>query len=368
MKKIKVKGNVMTQNNPTELPQQRILLFLQKESETRLKPIILLLLLMISLSVAGQDLDQDCRPLPLPSQCRQIEAELEDRQDYFEREINRLTEQRVGNEAGRKRVTDRINALKRQRNTELARLRNELQQCRQQHNTSGSRRQEAASTLDAIFTGRVTARTTEGLARGPFTENVRVRLQFSRNRCEVIITEFPPIVFGTLVGDVTITKIGGGTGRFFPISGEMTMPVSLKADIPILADSEASAALTTENSRNGAFNVTGSRLTRTNNAAPEACGTIVNGTTIQCPLTLVGTTTFQGGLLGGDQGSITIGGNLAILQPSPPHPPPSRAREECLERCQRNYEICREQRREPDQTPPNCQAVRETCRQRCPRN
>lgn len=333
-----------------------------------LKPMILLFMLMISLSVTGQDLNQDCRPLPVPMQCQPIAAELRERQDYFHREINRLTEQHIRDEAERKRVRDRINGLKRQRDTELARLRNELQQCQQQHNNSASRRQEAASTLEAIFTGRVSAQTTESLARGPFSQNVRVRLQFSRNRCVLTVTEFPPIVFDIPFGDVTITKIGGGTGQFFPISGEMKLPISLKADVPILVDSEASAILTTENSRNAVFNVNGSRLTKTNNAPLEDCGKTVNGAIIQCTLILAGTTTFRGGLLGGDDGSIVISGNITIPQPSPSQPPPSRAREECLDRCRRNYEICREQIVEPGGNPPNCQAIRATCRQRCPRN
>lgn len=333
------------------------------QNKTTLKPTMLLFLLMISLNVAGQVLDQDCRPL-VPSQCHQIAAELEERQDYFHREINRLTEQHVGNEAERKRVTAQINALKRQRNAELARLRNELQQCQQQHSNTASRRQEAASTLDAIFTGRITTRTNDGLFPGPFSKNIRVRLQFSRNRCVVTITEFPTID----ISNVTIKKTDGGTGQFFPVSGEMKIPISLEADVPIVG-TKASSRLTTENSRNGSFNVTGSRLTRTNNAPLEACGTVVNGTTIQCPLTLVGTTTFQGGiLLGGDEGSIIINGNITIPQSPPPQPPPSNARQDCLDRCQRNYEICREQRVEPGENPPNCQAIRETCRRRCPRN
>lgn len=325
---------------------------------------LLFLILSTMLGAQGQDLDQDCRPIPPPAQCQQIVAEIEEREDFFDREINRLTELPVRNEAERKKVTTQINSLKRRRAREIALLRTELQQCQQQHNTV-PRRQEAASTLDAILSGRVRARTSNGLVPGPFSQNVSVGLQFSRNRCTVTITNFPQIVFDTPIGDVNVTQIGGGTGRFFPVSGQMTMPISLKAEVPIFADSEASAPLTTESSTSasGTFSLTGSRLTITTGGSLETCGTTVNGVMIDCPLVLVGATVFDGGILGGDEGSIRITGSVRIPQPPAV---PSNTRQECLDRCELNYDVCINQYVPPNTNPPNCRALRAACTRRCP--
>lgn len=330
----------------------------------RMAAVVNCLILSIFIDAQAQDLDQDCRPIPPPAQCQQIVAEIEEREDFFDREINRLTEQRARNESERKKIIAQINDLKRRRAREIARLRNELQQCQQQHNTV-PRRQEAASTLDAILSGRVRARTSNGLVPGPFSESVNVGLQFSRNRCTVTITNFPAIVFDTPIGDVEVTQIGGGTGRFFPVSGQMTLPISLKADIPIFADSEASAPLTTESttSASGTFSLTGSRLTITTGGTLETCGTTVNGTMIDCPLILVGTTVFDGGILGGDEGSIRITGNIRIPQPPAV---PSNTRQECLDRCELNYDVCINQYVPPNTNPPNCRALRAACTRRCP--
>ncbi len=349
------------------MAQIDISLFLPTNSKTgnvRKATALLFLISSMFLGAQAQDLDQDCRPIPPPTQCQQIVAEIEEREDFFDREINRLTEQRARNEAERKRIMAQINDLKRRRAREIARLRNELHQCQQQNNTV-PRRQESASTLDAILSGRVRARTSNGLVPGPFSESVSVGLQFSRNRCTVTITNFPPIVFDTPIGDVEVTQIGGGTGRFFPVSGQMTMPISLKADIPIFADSEASAPLTTESttSASGTFSLTGSRLTITTGGSLETCGTTVNGTMIDCPLILVGTTVFDGGILGGDEGSIRITGNIRI--PQPPTVPSNR-RQECLDRCDLNYDVCTQQYVPPNTNPPNCSALRSQCKRRCP--
>ncbi len=329
----------------------------------------ILLILPFCFDGFGQLLDQDCRPIPPPAQCQTIVAQIEEREDFFASEINRLTEQRVRNASERRQVANRIRSLRQQRDRELADLRNDLRQCRGQFNTV-PQRQEAATPLNAVFNGNIRANTTDSRARGPFFKTIGVQLRFSRNRCVVEITSFPPIVFQTdpvpLRFTITVTQIGGGTGQFFPVSGQMNLPIRLKAAVPIFADSEASAALTTGNSVsiNGAFNVMGSPLTRTNNAPLENCGQTINGTLIQCPITLAGTTVFEGGLLDDDEGSISITGNIII-----PQPPPATGsvREQCLERCEREYDECRERRVQPPQQPPNCRAIRNRCEARCPR-
>lgn len=321
------------------------------------------------LAVSGQILDQDCRPIPPPPACQQIVDQIADREDFYAMELNRLREMRV-RPSERRAHQQRIRNLERQRDQELARLRADLQRCREQNNTV-PRRQEAPTALDAVFAGTVTARTSDPQIRGPFTRNITVGLRFSRNRCVVEITSFPAISFLTdplpIVGRLTITvaQIGGGTGQFFPVSGQMNMPLRLNADVPVINDSQASSTLTTGTSTSlrGTFTVTGSPLTRTNNAALESCGQTVNGVPIQCPITLAGVTVFENGRLDDDEGSIVIAGNITVPRPEPP---PDSPRQQCLERCEREYDQCRERPVRPPQEPPNCRALRNACERRCP--
>lgn len=338
---------------------QKMLRSLRKIGGRMLKPITLIfLLLMISSGLVGQDLDEDCRPILLPVQCQTIAFEisrLDRRIAVLEYKLRRRTRRGEYEQD----LADQINELKAQRRTKAS----ELARCRRDNTSNIPRRQVAASELDAIFIGRVTAETTEDLARGPFFEDVRVRLRFSRNRCVVTVTEFPPIVFET-EGDVsftiTVTKIGGGIGNFFPVSGNVNLPIKLKAKLP-LTDSTASATLTTGNSvsANMTFNLNGKPLMIPSGSSLELCSP-----TVQCPITLVGTTVFQGGLfVAGDEGSISITGNIVIPQSSPP---PNPAREECLQQCEEDFIACGEERTTPNSPPrTSCQTQRRECVRRC---
>ena len=328
------------------------------EGVTILKSIILIsLLLMISLTVVGQDLNEDCRPILLPAQCQSIAIAI----NRLDREIAVL-EYKLRNRNRRREpeqdLADQIKDKKAERRTKAA----ELARCRRDNTSNIPRRPVAVSELDAIFIGRVTAETTEDIARGPFFEDVRVRLRFSRNRCVVTITEFPPIVFeteGVVSFTITVTKIGGGIGNFFPVSKHLMLPIELKAQLPFGSESRASSTLTTGNSVSTrmTFNLNGSPLSIPGGGSLESCIP-----TNQCQLTLVGTTVFRGGVfIDGDEGSISINGNIVIPQ-SPP--PPNQAREECLRQCREDFNHCNEQNRRPPPRP-SCLSRRTACERRC---
>lgn len=188
------------------------------------------------------------------------------------------------------------------------------------------------------------------------------------------ITSFPPISFTTppapVVGVVTVTvsQSGGGVGQVFPVSGQINMPLSLLfAYSTIFAGNDnASMTLTTGNSISvrGTFNLTGARLTISNGAALDQCGTTVNGTLIQCPVTLVGTTVFQNGFLGGQEGGFTAQGTIRVQQPPPP---PSSGRQQCLRACDEGFQRCMDSRMDGRPTPAQCASGRTQCRSRCPR-
>ncbi|HEX6182502.1 MAG TPA: hypothetical protein VFZ44_01235 [Pyrinomonadaceae bacterium] len=332
-----------------------------------------LLILVFSSTYLGQELDQDCRPIPLPSQCQQTAAALAALEASYDDRIESLQELlRRAPTSAKAAIIRRIREVERQRSADraLARLANDLQACRQRFDTT-PRRQLAPDVLNAFFNGTVETRTTRPEARGPFTQRLSLGIQFSRSRCNVTITSFPPISFNTppvpVAGVVTVTvsQIGGGTGQFFPVSGQLVMPVTLQlAYSTIFAGNDTAAiTLTTGNSVSprGAFSLAGARLTTTNGAPVDACGTTVNGTPIQCTLTLVGTTTFQNGFLGGQEGGFTVRGNITT-----PLPPPRQTRQQCLAECEANYQSCMDSAVDGRPSPFQCATGRNQCRARCP--
>ena len=93
----------------------------------------------------------------------------------------------------------------------------------------------------------------------------------------------------------------------------------------------------------------------------DSCGANVGGTTIQCTLTLVGTTVFQNGFLGGQEGSFTVQGNITV-----PQPPPTQTRQQCLSQCEANYEQCMDSAVDGRPTPTQCSVGRNQCKAACP--
>src|SRR5712691_10500234 len=261
----------------------------------------------------SQDLDMDCRPIvSIPPQCRQIARDLAARENSYRSRIEVLQDRlKEAPPSQRQSLRQQIKALQQQRDhdSQIAQLKAQLDSCRAQFDHT-PRRPVAASELDAGFTGTATVVTTNPNVN-PSPVDLSLAIRFSKNRCVVTITNFPTIFFKvpTPIGDVgvTITMRGGGTGQFFPVSGEMAMPITLHFayDTVLASDDDASLMLTTEKSVSprGAFTLHGIRLST------------VNGTTLFGPVTLVGTTIFENGFLSGTEGGFTITG-----QTGPPLP------------------------------------------------
>jgi len=159
----------------------------------------------------------------------------------------------------------------------------DLARCRREH---GATARVLAPPLTARFTGTARVRT---------TADVEVRdvdllvLRFTRNRCHLTITSLPTFEEQT----------GYGEGTFHPVSGTMTMSLTLLLTfaLPQTMSRRETFSLTTGNSVSGdqRFNVTGSPLTQGGS------------------ITLVGTPTFGFGR-SDYSGSVFITGNIS------PHP------------------------------------------------
>ncbi len=152
------------------------------------------------------------------------------------------------------------------------------------------------ATLEATFTGKATITTDFGPAQGPFVADIKVELKFTGSK--VVVTSFPPIhtrTFATPAGPnkTTVTKIGGGNGDYTNSTGKIVLPMTLKfdhsADLP-LVEEDSTLSLTLRTSEPG--------------SPVEPDGDV----------TLVGSGTFSGGVLGGSHGTLKIKGRIT---PSP---------------------------------------------------
>ncbi len=123
----------------------------------------------------------------------------------------------------------------------------------------------AAPITGSTLAGSAVLRTTHDRAPGPYNADINLTVDFADCHHETIrITNFPPVVtpaFEVVIsaGNVrqnitTVTKIGGGTGTFDPVTGRISIPVtlhfqhSIEAEFgPILAgQSDLTVTLTTE--------------------------------------------------------------------------------------------------------------------------
>ncbi len=150
------------------------------------------------------------------------------------------------------------------------------------------------ATLEATFTGEATITTDFGPAQGPFVADIKVGLKFTGSR--VVVTSFPPIqtrTFDTPAGPnkTTVTKVGGGDGSH--TNGSIVLPLTLKfdhsVDLPFVEE-DSTLSLTLRTSEPG--------------SPVEPDGDV----------TLVGSGTFSGGVLGGSHGTLKIKGRIS---PSP---------------------------------------------------
>lgn len=169
----------------------------------------------------------------------------------------------------------------------------------------GAPRPLATTPLEAHFEGEVTAVTTDSDAPGPYNRRFRVGLLFSRSRCEVQITRLDTVCFPVsnlpVVGNicVRVSRVSSRVGRFFPVTGALSIPVTLRFTygVALAGDDEIELTLSTE-TRDQQSGFAGSRLNTSN-------GTQLTGT-----LTAVGAGQFRNGFLGGSTGVFRVRGDL----------------------------------------------------------
>lgn len=261
---------------------------------------ILIALILIGASfiaIRAQGIDEDCSPIPIPAECAEFSEtirSLDTRIAALQRRLDSASP------AAKEDLLRTINRFNSQRDA----AQRDLTRCIRD---AGIRqRQLAPSELTSRFVGTATLQTTDNNAAGPFVVDLDIDLSFSRNRCRVTITRFPSLKLKTrdlpVIGrvNVTVSKTGGGSGSFHPVSGRMSIPITLNFhyDTALIGDDDATFNLTTGRSvsRSSAFDITGSALT--------ARGNII----------LTGITRFRNGYLSGKDGSLLI---TATISPHP---------------------------------------------------
>jgi hypothetical protein len=188
-------------------------------------------------------------------------------------------------------------------NSELDTAKTDLRRCLREEGPA--QRELAANELTARVTGRAMLETTNSNAPGP--HNVKefdFDIRFSRNRCHVTVTRFPRITVTTedipRVGEVTvtITKTGGGTGSFHPVSGRMNISITLhfRYSHALASDDDATFSLSTDLS-----------FTRNNRDRDVVRGSPLNA---QGNIRLVGFGKFRNGFLSPSNGNLVIGANI----------------------------------------------------------
>jgi hypothetical protein len=330
-----------------------------------------LLLLGTANTSFGQELDMDCRPILLPTQCNSIANQLSTKEQEIKDEIRALQEELQTAAPNAKAAI--VGQIKRKQG-ELANspvlkgLRTSLAACRQQFDTT-PRRPVAPAVLNANFAGTVTNTTSSTSAPGPFLQTVGLGLQFSQNRCDVKITSFPSIIFTapTPIGGITVTisQTGGGSGNFFPVIGDLIMPLTLRYTYgTFLANPDTASFLLTTGSITSPIamaTVTGAKFSSSNGGPVDDCGKVINGTAVTCTITLVGTTTFQNGFLRGNFGDYVVTGTISVPQPA--------VTSACLNQCAADYIACvadAEPGRAGATVRARCNQARAACRNNCP--
>jgi len=263
------------------------------------KKILVTFILLIGLcaSVQAQHLDQDCNPLAVPAACRGFSDAI----TRIEARTAALQARLIGASPNQKSAL--LRTIKRN-NDELAAAKADLRRCMIDHGATP--RELAPSELNSNLNGTAVLRTTDSEARGPFEVDFDIDIRFTRNRCGVTITRFPSIKLKTdnIPGlgrvSVTVSKTGGGTGTFHPISGAMNIPITLHFHYGtiLVGDDDVTFNLTTGSAPSG----DGDRM---------AIGSPLNADN---RITLVGSATFRNGYLDGKLGGLLI---RATISPNP---------------------------------------------------
>lgn len=177
-----------------------------------------------SVAIQAQGLDEDCNPIRVPAACEQISETirtLDARIAGFQRRLNSASGAAKDDLL---RTIDRLNSERDSAQTSLTRC---------IRDAGVTQRQLSPSELTARLIGTASLLTSDSNAPGPFEVDLDIDLTFSRNRCRVTIARFPTIKLKTkdlpVVGRVaiTVTKTGGGSGSFHPVSGRMHIPITL---------------------------------------------------------------------------------------------------------------------------------------------
>jgi len=226
---------------------------------------------------------------PEATDCQRIRNEIAELTNLIRADEADLRQE--GSDINRRRfLSNEIKRLTKERADKM----NQLDQCLQ--------RTSVASALTAVFKGTATVRTSHPLAPGPFKSPVFMSIGFNASRTTAGVTQFTPIVtnpFTTPLGQnvATISMLRGGVGAFDKQTGAIGAPITLNidnsVDSPILVeDSTVEFMLTT-----GTIgNLTGAPLNSNSGA-----------------ITLVGSSTLNGGILGGSNCAIEFAGSLAPI-------------------------------------------------------
>lgn len=269
----------------------------------------LVLMTIFVLGVNAQEfdvsVDQDCNPLVVPPKCQAIRQKIKAAIERMDSNISQF-EKRL-KDAGpdmKAQLIRIIRGLRERREQQLKEFETEYKNCLS--DAGATPRQLAANELTSSFTGTAVLTINDENTPDPFSVPIDIDLRFTRSRCGVTITRFPKLTLRTkslpVIGRITVevTKSGGGAGVFHPVSGTMSIPITLHIhyDTALLSDDDATFNLTTGNSvsRSGTYNVTGAPLSRGGS------------------ITLVGTTRFQNGYLERKEGSLVIAASIS------PHP------------------------------------------------
>jgi hypothetical protein len=255
----------------------------------------IIFLISLSAGIKAQDVDQDCNPIAMPPECARLVGPITDLENRIGRLQARLRNASPAMKTGLLRSIEDLN-------TQLTAARAELRRCKREHGATP--RELAPAELTSNLSGTAILRTTDSEARGPFEVDFDVDIRFTRNRCGVTVTRFPSIKLKTdnIPGlgrvAVTVTKTGGGTGTFHPVSGNMNIQIKLHFhyDTVLVGDDDATFNLTTGTVPTDVGEATGSPLNADNK------------------ITLVGTATFRNGYLDGKLGGLLV---RAIISPRP---------------------------------------------------
>jgi hypothetical protein len=281
---------------------------MQNSTPTLARIFLLIGLLAFAHQVRAQGFDpkfdEDCNPVvpTIPAQCQS----LADKVEALTSDLSLLQADLINFPNSKAETMRKIKALE----LRIKRAITALEACEMQNAGSAQGRVIAPSELDEIFNGTAVLRTSYPRAAGPFFQPISVGLRFSRNRCAVTMTSFPPIsvkVTVPVLGQVTIsiTRTGGGVGQYHPVTGRMILPLKLHFSYPVVSDDDIWFDLTTGSSVSpgGNFNLTG--MTRQSDGS----------------IRLVGTSTFTGGFLQPNDGALEVTGRIIPVTSPGPLPP-----------------------------------------------